>query len=174
MARRERAQELLEFAVNPKAEGVSACVALSGDYTDFHHDMPDTKVLETLLANGADPCLDKRIWINTVKTGSLYFSRQSMAISHLLQSRTSTLLMLNRQRWVAAIRAFLLCGVDPHLTIQIERGSGESRSMEERTAMEIIIAILEGEPEFAVELQELRVLVYPGSRKSMVGARMWE
>ncbi|KAK9423371.1 hypothetical protein SUNI508_04265 [Seiridium unicorne] len=171
-ARRAKAHELLELAVSPKAEGVSACVALSGDYTDFHHDMPDTKVLEVLLANGAEPRSDKRVWVNAVKTGSLYFSRQSVAITHLLQSRTSTLLMLNRQRWVAAIKVLLLHGADPHMSIQMRRGSGEDRSMEERTAMEIIVNMLEGEPEFALELRELQVLVNPGSRKSMASPQI--
>ncbi|KAI1850244.1 hypothetical protein JX265_002140 [Neoarthrinium moseri] len=166
-SRRAKAQELLEFAISPKADGVSACVALSGDYTDFHHDMPDTKVLEVLLANGASPRVDRRVWVNAVKAGKLYFAQQSMAVSHLLQSRTSTLLMLNRQRWVTAIKALLLHGADPHISIEIRRGSGESRSTEERSAIEIIIAMLDGEPDFALELRELQALVYPGSRQSM-------
>ncbi|KAH6646051.1 hypothetical protein BKA67DRAFT_583055 [Truncatella angustata] len=171
-ARQEKAQELLEFAVSPKAVGVSACMALSGDYTDFHHDMPDTKILMVLLANGADPRADRRVWVNALNTGTLYFSSQSLASSRLLHTRTSNLLMLNRQRWVAAIKALLLRGADPHLSIQIRRGSGENPSVEERTAMTIIIDILEGEPDFALELRELQALVNQDSRKSMGSARV--
>ncbi|KAI0476311.1 hypothetical protein GGR56DRAFT_693683 [Xylariaceae sp. FL0804] len=60
-ARARKAQELLVYAVSPRAEaGFSACAGLDGggDYRDFHHDLPASRLVDLLLEAGADPRAD--------------------------------------------------------------------------------------------------------------------
>ncbi|KAI0121299.1 hypothetical protein BJ170DRAFT_714580 [Xylariales sp. AK1849] len=52
--RKIKAQDLLIHVVSPKEEGLSACVSLSGDYLDFHHDMSDSRLLQILFGAGAN------------------------------------------------------------------------------------------------------------------------
>ncbi|RYP63764.1 hypothetical protein DL770_009311 [Monosporascus sp. CRB-9-2] len=164
--RRSKAQDLLDYAVSPKAEGFSACVALSGDYVDFHHDMPDSRFLDLLFDSGADPREGPKLWLKAFKTGRQYFSRQNMTMSQLMQSSSSSRLMQNRQRWVAAVRALLMHGADPNATIETRSATPDDHSSyETKTAIELIREMLEGEPEYAVELAELDALT--GRRPSM-------
>lgn len=166
--RRSKAQELLDYVVSPKAEGFSACVSLSGDYVDFHHDMPDSRLLDILFESGADPKDAPKIWVKTFKTGRQYFSRQNMTMSQLMQSSSSSRLMQNRARWVAAVKGLLMHGADPNATIETRSGLRDDHSSyETKTAIDMIREMLEGEPEYAVELAELDALT--GRRPSVAG-----
>lgn len=173
-ARRMKAQELLAYVVSPKAEGFSACVSLSGDYMDFHHDMPDSRLLDVLFAAGADEndgedgTLD-RAWIKTLKTGRRFFTRQGTTMSHLMESGTSSLLTQNRERWVAAVKSLLKHGANPYLEVEIRAGTGENHSTVTMAAVDLIRETLEGEPEYAVELSQMEILM--GRRGSLGIAR---
>ncbi|KAI1099995.1 hypothetical protein F4804DRAFT_345065 [Jackrogersella minutella] len=165
-ARRKKAQELLPFVVSPKAEGFSACAGLSGEYLDFHHDMPDTRILDVLFDAGASPRDDDRMWIRALKAGRHYFSRGSLTMTHLLETSSSARLMDNRERWVMAIKSLLRHGADPHCEIQVTTGSGENQSTMTVAAVDLIRETLEGEPEYAVELVEMETLM---GRRGSVG-----
>lgn len=164
--RRSKAQELLDYVVAPRAEGFSACVSLSGDYVDLHHDMPDSRFLDILFGSGANPRDSPKLWVRTFKTGRQYFSRQNMTMSQLMQSSSSSRLMQNRERWVTAIRNLLKHGADPYATMETRSGVRDDHSSyETKTAIEVIRETLEGEPEYALELAELDAL--SGRRPSM-------
>ncbi|KAI1827570.1 hypothetical protein F4861DRAFT_325910 [Xylaria intraflava] len=168
-ARKEKAQELLIYVVCPKGDGFSACVSLSGDYLDFHHDMPDTRLLEVLYAAGADPREDDQVWLRALRAGRNYFSRGSETMTHLMETFASKRLMSNRERWVAAIKSLLHRGANPHVEIQVNNpASGDdsqsSRSMT-MTAIDYIRDILEGEPEYAIDLLQLETIL--GRRPSV-------
>ncbi|ORY59728.1 uncharacterized protein BCR38DRAFT_326985, partial [Pseudomassariella vexata] len=152
-ARRDKAQELLGYATGPTAEGMSACVSLSGDYADFHSDMPDPRILDVLFQHGAD-ATQGSVWVDALRAGKLFFTRQSVAVSYLMQSSTNSGLMQNRQRWVAAVKAMLVHGADAHALVE---SAGEESRM--KPALEFVRETLEGEPEYAVELAELEVLM---------------
>lgn len=157
--RKSRAQGLLGCVVSPQPEGRSACVALSGDFVAFHHDMPDSRLLDVLFAAGAaDP---EKIWLRTLKTGRRFFQRSHMTMTHLLESGASQRLMLNRERWVAAVKALLLRGADPRVEVKIstESTADEASSTTTVAAADFIRETLEGEPEYAVELLELEKLM---------------
>ena len=167
--RRAKAQELLDYVVAPKAEGCSACVILSGDYVDFHYDMPDSRFLNILFSCGANPRESPKLWVRTFKTGRQYFSRQNMTMSQLMQSSSSSRLIQNRERWVSAIRELLKNGADPYATMETRSGVRDDHSSyETKTAIEVIRETLEGEPEYALELAELDAL--SGRRPSMAGS----
>ncbi|KAI1177813.1 hypothetical protein F4777DRAFT_540436 [Nemania sp. FL0916] len=168
-ARKKKAQELLTYVVSPKGEGFSACVSLSGDYLDFHHDMPDSRFLDVLYAAGADPKHDDQLWIKALRAGRNYFSRGSATMTHLMETFASKRLMLNRERWVAAVKSMLHHGANPHVELQIDTpGSGEdnqsSKSMTV-TAIDYIRDTLEGEPEYAIDLLQLETMM--GRRPSV-------
>ncbi|KAI8966809.1 hypothetical protein F5Y11DRAFT_4630 [Daldinia sp. FL1419] len=165
-ARRKKAQELLPFVVSPKADGISACAALSGDYSEFHHDMPDSRLLDILFDAGASARDDERVWIKALKAGRNYFSRGSVTMTHLLETSSSARLMENRQRWVTAIKALLQHGADPNTDIQVTTGEGENQSTTTVAAVDLIRETLEGEPEYAFELVEMEVLM---GRRGSVG-----
>ncbi|KAI1417468.1 hypothetical protein F5Y13DRAFT_184815 [Hypoxylon sp. FL1857] len=165
-ARRKKAQELLPYVVSPKAEGFSSCAGLSGDYWDFHHDMPDTRLLEILFDAGASPREDDKVFTRALRTGRHYFSRGSVTMTHLLETYSSSRLMRNRERWVAAVKSLLQHGADPHTEIQVTTGSGENQSTTTVAAVDLIRETLEGEPEYAVELVEMEMLM---GRRGSVG-----
>lgn len=166
--RSSKAQELLDSVVSPKAEGFSACMSISGDYVDFHHDMPDSRFLDLLFESGADPKEAPKLWVKTFKTGRQYFSRQNMTMSQLMQSSSSSRLMQNRERWVAAVRGLLMHGADPHATIETRSGLRDDHSSyETKTAIDMVREMLEGEPEYALELAELDAIT--GRRPSAAG-----
>lgn len=180
-SRKVEAQDLLPHVVGPIADGFSACVSLSGDYLDFHHDMPDTRLLDILFDAGAscrpDPDANDNedasyvLWTKAIKTGRRYFSRGSPTMTHLLESGSSRRLMLNRQRWVTAIKALLLHGADPRVEIEAGAGGGTSVGNSEVgesqssignmavTAGDFIREMLAGEPEYGIELFELETLM---------------
>ncbi|KAI1075343.1 hypothetical protein F5B20DRAFT_585310 [Whalleya microplaca] len=164
--RKKKAQELLLHVVSPRAEGFSACVSLSGDYLDFHHDMPDSQLLDILFDAGADPREDERVWVKALKTGRHYFMRGSVTMTHLMETWASRRLMQNRERWVASIKSMLLHGADPQTEVQVTTGSGESQSTETVAAVDLIRGTLEGEPEYAIELVEMETLM---GRRGSVG-----
>ncbi|KAI0380994.1 hypothetical protein F5Y04DRAFT_89449 [Hypomontagnella monticulosa] len=165
-AKRKKAQELLPYVVSPKADGFSACAGLGGDYWDFHHDMPDSRFLDMLFEAGATPRDDDKMWSRALKAGRHYFSRGSVTMTHLLETSSSTRLMENRERWVAAIKALLQHGADPHTDIQVTTGSGENQSTTTIAAVDLIRETLEGEPEYAFELIEMEMLM---GRRGSVG-----
>ncbi|KAI1808455.1 hypothetical protein F4811DRAFT_500971 [Daldinia bambusicola] len=165
-AKRKKAQELLAFVVSPKADGISACAALSGDYQEFHHDMPDSRLLDILFDAGASPREDERVWSKALKAGRNYFSRGSVTMTHLLETSSSARLMENRERWVTAIKALLQHGADPNTDIQVTTGEGESQSTTTIAAVDLIRETLAGEPEYAIELVEMEVLM---GRRGSVG-----
>lgn len=165
-ARKKKAQDLLPYLVSPKAEGFSACAGLMGDYWDFHHDMPDSRFLEILFQAGASPRDDEKVFTKALKTGRHYFSRGSVTMTHLLETSSSTRLMENRERWVAAIKSMLQHGADPQTEIQVTTGSTESTSVTTVAAVDLIRETLEGEPEYAVELIEMETLM---GRRGSVG-----
>ncbi|KAI1464705.1 uncharacterized protein F4812DRAFT_441671 [Daldinia caldariorum] len=164
--KRKKAQELLHFVVSPKADGISACAALSGDYQEFHHDMPDSRLLDILFEAGASPREDERMWSKALKAGRNYFSRGSVTMTHLLETSSSARLMENRERWVTAIKALLQHGADPNADIQVTTGEGESQSTTTIAAVDLIRETLAGEPEYAIELVEMEVLM---GRRGSVG-----
>ncbi|KAI8631689.1 hypothetical protein F5Y19DRAFT_424569 [Xylariaceae sp. FL1651] len=172
-SRRKKAQELLVYVVSPKGEGFSACVSLSGDYLDFHHDMPDSRLLDVLYEAGADPKDDEQVWLKTLKTGRHYFSRGSATMTHLMETFASKRLMLNRERWVAAIKSLLLHGADPRTELQVNTPSSgddnQSSKSTTKTAVDYIRETLEGEPEYAIDLLELETMM--GRRPSVGLAR---
>ncbi|KAI1374940.1 hypothetical protein F4677DRAFT_148348 [Hypoxylon crocopeplum] len=165
-ARKKKAQELLPYVVSPKAEGFSACAGLSGDYWDFHHDMPDSRLLDILFEAGASPREDERVWPKALKAGRHYFSRGSVTMTHLLETSSSTKLMENRERWVAAIKSLLQHGADPRTEIQVTTGAAEDSSTATIAALDLIRETLEGEPEYAFELVEMETLM---GRRGSVG-----
>ncbi|OTB07943.1 hypothetical protein M426DRAFT_19496 [Hypoxylon sp. CI-4A] len=165
-ARRKKAQELLPSVVSPKAEGFSACAGLSGDYWDFHHDMPSSRFLDVLFDAGADPREDDRVFIKALKTGRHYFSRGSVTMTHLMETSSSARLMQNRERWVTAIKSLLEHGADPHAEIQVTTGTAENQSTTTVAAVDLIRETLEGEPEYAIELVEMETLM---GRRGSVG-----
>lgn len=163
-ARRWKAQELLAYVVCPSGQGFSACVSLSGDYLDFHHDMPDSRLLDILFEAGAD-ARDNGLWTTALKTGQRFFSRGSATMTHLMETGASLRLIMNRERWVAAVKAMLLHGADPMAEVQVFTGSGEeSTSTTTVAAADLIRDTLEGEPEYALELYELELLM--GGRRN--------
>ncbi|KAI1212332.1 uncharacterized protein F4807DRAFT_450460 [Annulohypoxylon truncatum] len=164
--RRKKAQDLLPYVVSPKAEGFSACAGLSGEYLDFHHDMPDSRILDVLFDAGASARDDDKVWTRALKTGRHYFSRGSVTMTHLLETSSSTRLMDNRERWVTAVKSLLQHGADPHSEIQVTTGSGESQSTTTVAAVDLIRETLEGEPEYAIELVEMEILM---GRRGSVG-----
>ncbi|KAI5864559.1 hypothetical protein GGS23DRAFT_604182 [Durotheca rogersii] len=164
--RAKKAHDLLPYLVCPKAEGFSACASLSGDYLDFHHDMPDSRFLEILFDSGASPRDEDRIFQKALKAGRHYFSRGSVTMTHLMETSSSARLMENRQRWVAAIKSMLMHGADPNVEIQVSNGSGENQSTTTVAAVDLIRETLEGEPEYAVELVEMEALM---GRRGSVG-----
>ncbi|KAI1777646.1 hypothetical protein F4818DRAFT_320576 [Hypoxylon cercidicola] len=164
--RKKKAQELLPYVISPKAEGFSACAGLSGDYWDFHHDMPDSRLLEVLFTAGASPRDEERAFTKALKAGRHYFSRGSVTMTHLLETSSSTRLMQNRERWVAAIKSMLQHGADPQTEIQVSTGSSENQSTTTVTAVDLIRETLEGEPEYAVELVEMEIIM---GRRGSVG-----
>ncbi|CAJ2503565.1 Uu.00g109590.m01.CDS01 [Anthostomella pinea] len=168
-SRRRKAQELLVYAVSPKGDGFSACVNLSGDYLDFHHDMPDTRLLDILFEAGADPRDDEQIWMKALKAGRHYFSRGSATMTHLMETWASKRLSLNRERWVAAVKSLLLHGANPHAELQVTTGNEENRSTTTVVAVDLIRDTLEGEPDYALDLLELEALM--GRRESVGLAR---
>ncbi|KAL7626664.1 hypothetical protein AAE478_003438 [Parahypoxylon ruwenzoriense] len=165
-ARSKKAQDLLPYVVSPKAEGFSACAGLSGDYCDFHHDMPDSRLLEILFDAGASPREDERVFQKALKAGRHYFSRGSVTMTHLMETSSSARLMENRQRWVTAIKTMLIHGADPHVEIQVTAGTAENQSTATIAAVDLIRETLEGEPEYAVELIEMEALM---GRRGSVG-----
>ncbi|KAI0975557.1 hypothetical protein F4678DRAFT_483832 [Xylaria arbuscula] len=172
-SRQKKSQELLVYVVSPKGDGFSACVSLSGDYLDFHHDMPDTRLLDVLYEAGANPRDDDQVWLRALRAGRHYFSRGSPTMTHLMETYASKRLMLNRERWVAAIKSLLLHGANPHVEILVNTpASGEdnhsSKSMTV-TAMDYIRETLEGEPEYAIDLLQLETMM--GRRPSVGLAR---
>ncbi|KAK8055709.1 hypothetical protein PG993_000936 [Apiospora rasikravindrae] len=171
--RRRKAEELLVYVVNPKPDGVSACGTLVGDYVDFHHDMPDPKVLDVLFEAGATarPSGDgepNKVWSKALKAGRRFFTHQN-EVTHLLETSASHRLLQNRERWVAAIKALLAHGADPFAHVELKSGSGESQSLRHYTALELIRETLEGEPEYAIDLNAMEAVV---RRDSEVGAAM--
>ncbi|KAI1768968.1 hypothetical protein GGR53DRAFT_461757 [Hypoxylon sp. FL1150] len=165
--RKKKAQELLPYVISPKAEGFSACAGLNGDYWDFHHDMPDSRFLDVLFDAGASARIDERIFTKALKAGRHYFSRGSVTMTHLLETSSSTRLMENRERWVQAIKSMLQHGADPQTEIQVTTGSGsENQSTTTTTAVDLIRETLEGEPEYAVELVEMEMIM---GRRGSVG-----
>ncbi|KAI4870840.1 hypothetical protein F4820DRAFT_146456 [Hypoxylon rubiginosum] len=164
--RKKKAQELLPYVVSPKAEGFSACAGLSGDYADFHHDMPDSRLLDVLFGAGASPRDDEKVFAKALKAGRHYFSRGSVTMTHLLETSSSTRLMENRARWVAAVKALLQHGADPQTEIQVTTGTSENLSTATVAAVDLIRETLEGEPEYAVELVEMEILM---GRRGSVG-----
>ncbi|GAP88017.1 putative alpha beta-hydrolase [Rosellinia necatrix] len=173
VSRQKKAQELLVYAVCPKGDGFSACVSLSGDYLDFHHDMPDTRLLDVLYDAGADPRNDDQMWSRALKAGRHYFSRGSATMTHLMETYASKRLMLNRERWVAAVTSLLAHGANPHVELMVETpSSGEDdRSTRSMTiaAIDYIRETLEGEPEYAIDLLRLQEMM--GRRPSVGLAR---
>ncbi|KAI1393609.1 uncharacterized protein F4822DRAFT_18521 [Hypoxylon trugodes] len=165
-ARKKKAQELLPFVVSPKADGFSACAGTGGDYWDFHRDMPDSRFLDILFDAGASPKDDDKMWVKALKAGRHYFSRGSVTMTHLLETSSSARLMLNRERWVAAIKTLLQHGADPHVEIQVSSGSSENQSTATTAAVDLIRETLEGEPEYAVDLIEMEMLM---GRRGSVG-----
>ncbi|KAI0401666.1 hypothetical protein F4802DRAFT_600827 [Xylaria palmicola] len=162
-SRREKAQELLIYVVSPRADGFSACVSLSGDYLDFHHDMPDTRLLDVLFDAGADPRVGDQVWLRALKAGRHYFSRGSATMTHLMETYASKRLMLNRERWVAAVKALLAHGANPNVELQVNAptsgdDSHSSRSMT-LTAIDYIRDTLEGEPEYAIDLLQIETMM---------------
>jgi len=172
-ARKKKAQELLVYIVSPKGEGFSACVSLSGDYLDFHHDMPDTRLLDVLYAAGADPREDEQVWLKALKAGRHYFSRGSATMSHLMETYASKRLMLNRERWVAAIKSLITNGANPHVELQVNTPASGDDSQSSKsttmTALDYIRETLEGEPEYALDLLQLETMM--GRRPSVGLAR---
>ncbi|KAI1328233.1 hypothetical protein F5Y16DRAFT_369777 [Xylariaceae sp. FL0255] len=171
-ARRRKAQELLVYVVSPKGDGFSACVSLSGDYLDFHHDMPDSRLLDVLYEAGADPREDEQVWIKALKAGKHYFSRGSPTMTHLMETFANKRLVLNRERWVAAIKSLLLHGANSHAEIQVSTSSGDdngSSNSNTMTAVDYIRETLEGEPEYAIDLLQLETMM--GRRPSVGLAR---
>ncbi|KAI0018108.1 hypothetical protein F4780DRAFT_540142 [Xylariomycetidae sp. FL0641] len=164
--RQKTAQELLVYAVSPKADGFSACVSLSGDYLDFHRDMPASSLLDVLFEAGADPKEDDQIWIKALKAGRHYFSRDSSTMSYLLETWASKRLMQNRERWVAAVKKLLLHGANPNVELQVTMGTEEDRSTTTVAAVDLIRDTLEGEPDYALDLIELETLM---GRRGSVG-----
>ncbi|KAK5626973.1 hypothetical protein RRF57_002688 [Xylaria bambusicola] len=171
--RQKKAQELLVYVVSPKGDGFSACVSLSGDYLDFHHDMPDSRLLDVLYEAGADPKEDEQAWPKALKAGRHYFSRGSATMTHLMETYASKRLMLNRERWVAAIKSLLLHGANPHIELQVNTPTaGEDNQSSKSvtiTAMDYIRETLEGEPEYAIDLLQLETMM--GRRPSVGLAR---
>lgn len=165
-ARRKKAQELLPYIVCPRAEGFSACAGLSGDYWDFHHDMPDSRFLDLCFDAGATMKDDEKLFIRALKAGRHYFSRGSVTMTHLLETSSSQKLMENREKWVAAIKAMLQHGADPQAEFQVTTGSSENHSTTTIAAVDLIRETLEGEPEYAFELVELETLM---GRRGSVG-----
>ncbi|KAI2626455.1 hypothetical protein GGR54DRAFT_591031 [Hypoxylon sp. NC1633] len=167
-AGRKKAQELLSYVVSPKAEGFSACAGVSGDYWDFHHDMPDSRLLDVLFDAGASARDDDKMWAKALKAGRHYFSRGSVTMTHLLETSSSSKLMENRERWVAAIKSLLQHGADPRTEIQVTAttGTAESSSTTTIAAVDLIRETLEGEPEYAFELVEMETLM---GRRGSVG-----
>ncbi|KAK7950884.1 uncharacterized protein PG986_006612 [Apiospora aurea] len=171
--RRRKAEELLVYVVNPKPDGVSACGTLVGDYVDFHHDMPDPEVLDVLFEAGAtarpsgegEP---NKVWCKALKAGRRFFTHQN-EVTHLLETSASHRLLQNRERWVVAIKALLAHGADPFAHVELKSGSGESQSLRHYTALELIRETLEGEPEYAIDLNAMEAVV---RRDSEVGAAM--
>ncbi|KAI0390727.1 hypothetical protein F5Y17DRAFT_461513 [Xylariaceae sp. FL0594] len=172
-ARKKKAQELLVYIVSPKGEGFSACVSLSGDYLDFHHDMPDTRLLDVLYAAGADPAEDEHVWLKALKAGRHYFRRSSTTMTHLLETHASKRLENNRGRWVAAIKSLIEHGANPHVELQVDApASGDdnqSARSSTQTALDYIRETLEGEPEFALDLLKMEAMM--GRRPSIGQAR---
>ncbi|KAI2627118.1 hypothetical protein GGS21DRAFT_528674 [Xylaria nigripes] len=163
VARKEKAQDLLVYVVSPKGDGFSACVSLSGDYLDFHHDMPDTRLLDVLYAAGADPKADEQVWLRALKAGQNYFTRGSTTMSHLMETCASKRLMSNRERWVAAIKSLLHRGANPHVEIPLNTPASGDDSQSSRsvtmTAIDYIRETLEGEPEYALDLLQLETIM---------------
>ncbi|KAI0149549.1 hypothetical protein GGR57DRAFT_224394 [Xylariaceae sp. FL1272] len=171
-SRRKKAQELLIYVVSPKGDGFSACVSLSGDYLDFHHDMPDSRLLDVLYEAGADPKDDEQVWLKALRQGQHYFSRGSATMTHLLETFASKRLMLNRERWVAAIKSLLLHGANPRAELSLTTGAADDSQSSKSTTMTAIDYIretLEGEPEYAIDLLQLETLL--GRRPSVGLAR---
>lgn len=164
--RKKKAQELLPYVISPKAEGFSACAGLSGDYWDFHHDMPDSRFLDILFDAGASARGDEKVFTKALKAGRHYFSRGSVTMTHLLETSSSTRLMENRERWVQAIKSMLQHGADPQTEIQVTTGGSENQSTATTTAVDLIRETLEGEPEYAVELIEMETIM---GRRGSVG-----
>ncbi|KAH8647234.1 hypothetical protein BX600DRAFT_518512 [Xylariales sp. PMI_506] len=169
----ERAQELLAYVVAPKAEGFSACVSLSGDYLDFHHDMPDSRFLSILFNAGADvrprgygdevgtsggDDAAHRVWVKALKTGRRFFSRGSTTMTHLMETGASARLMQNRERWVAAVKAMLEHGADPRAEVQVT--NEENGSTATVVAVDLIRETLAGEPEYAIDVIEMERLMH--------------
>ncbi|KAI0551739.1 hypothetical protein F4679DRAFT_537810 [Xylaria curta] len=172
-SRRKKAQELLVYVVSPKGDGFSACVSLSGDYLDFHHDMPDTRLLDVLYEAGADPRDDSQVWMRALKAGRHYFSRGSATMTHLMETYASKRLMLNRERWVAAIKSLLAHGANPNVEIQVNTPTSSEDNQSSKsmtiTAIDYIRETLEGEPEYAIDLLQLETMM--GRRPSVGLAR---
>ncbi|KAK8125950.1 uncharacterized protein PG998_001709, partial [Apiospora kogelbergensis] len=171
--RRRKAEELLVHVVNPKPDGVSACGTIVGDYVDFHHDMPDPRVLEVLFEAGASARPSEegepnKVWSKALKAGRRFFTHQN-EVTHLLETSASHRLLQNRERWVAAIKALLQHGADPFAHIELKSGSGESQSLRHYSALELIRETLEGEPEYAIDLNAMEAVV---RRDSDVGSAM--
>ncbi|KAK8138051.1 hypothetical protein PG984_001431 [Apiospora sp. TS-2023a] len=169
--RRRKAEELLVYVVNPKPDGVSACGTLVGDYVDFHHDMPDPRVLEVLFEAGATARPSEegeanKVWSKALKAGRRFFTHQN-EVTHLLETSASHRLLQNRERWVAAVKALLQHGADPFAHIELKSGSGENQSLRHYTALELIRETLEGEPEYAIDLNAMEGVV---RRESDVGS----
>ncbi|KAI1810736.1 hypothetical protein GGS20DRAFT_155822 [Poronia punctata] len=171
--RKKKAKELLVYVVSPKGEGFSACVSLSGDYLDFHHDMPDTRILDVLYAAGASPREDEQVWLKALRAGRHYFSRGSATMTHLMETYASKRLMLNRERWVAAIKSLIIQGANPHVELQVNTPASGDDSQSSKsavmTAIDYIRETLEGEPEYAIDLLQLETMM--GRRPSVGLAR---
>jgi hypothetical protein len=172
-SRRAKAQELLVYVVSPKGDGFSACVSLSGDYLDFHHDMPDSRLLDVLYEAGADPREDEQVWLRALKAGRHYFSRGSATMTHLMETFASKRLMLNRERWVAAVKSLLAHGANPNVELQVNTpqsgDDNQSTKSSTLTAIDYIRETLEGEPEYAIDLLQLETMM--GRRPSVGVAR---
>ncbi|KAI1111602.1 hypothetical protein F5Y14DRAFT_424600 [Nemania sp. NC0429] len=172
-SRGRKAQELLVYVVSPKGDGFSACVSLSGDYLDFHHDMPDSRLLDVLYEAGADPRDDPQVWLRALKAGRHYFSRGSATMTHLMETYASKRLMLNRERWVAAVKSLLAHGANPHIELQVQTPSSAEDNHSSKsttvTAIDYIRETLEGEPEYAIDLLQLETMM--GRRPSVGLAR---
>ncbi|KAK8050133.1 hypothetical protein PG994_011863 [Apiospora phragmitis] len=152
--RRRKAEELLVYVVNPKPDGVSACGTLVGDYVDFHHDMPDPKVLDVLFDAGAtarpsEEGEPNKVWTKALKAGRRFFTHQN-EVTHMLETSASHRLLQNRERW-------------------LKSGTAENQSLRHYSALELIRETLEGEPEYAIDLNAMESVV---RRDSEVGAAM--
>ncbi|KAI1337720.1 hypothetical protein F5Y15DRAFT_407920 [Xylariaceae sp. FL0016] len=162
-ARRAKAQALLEYAVCPESDtrasngaSLSACVSRTGNYRDFHHDMPSTRFVKLLFEHGAVANSDSEgaaeTWAKTVRLGRSFFDQHAMVS---LTKESTHALNLNRRRWIAAVQAMLLHGADPHMQIVTGGDQMKDGSVKMQPALEAIRETLEADRDFAKDLIEI-------------------